>query len=330
MKNLKLNKFAFLLLLGALVSCNKEDNLTEQRTEKPVISAGVVDFTVNEGETVTVNLTTDKAYQEDMQMKLELVGGTGSFRDYMTSGDETIIDDGYGVIGHKIDFPAYTTSMSFDITPLLDLEAEGTETFEFRLYGMGNSNGIVSKESELITVTVNNTTSDDVEIYVDWSQNYYDDFGTLQVGTYLGADGDDHAFCDYDFDLEVYDGAFGYFDWSYSSCPEHVTIDASAPDDTYYIVPSLWTLSGSAPAENMTFDVKVTVAKPGIWKNEIHMFDWNTVDGGAVEGNPNAYVLSHTLVKTGTTYELYDANNDLVESGRSANVINRIPKKKSK
>lgn len=330
MKKIKLLNFAFFALLGALVSCNDDEDATEQRTVKPVITAGIVDFTVNEGETVTINLTTDKAYQEDMDMKLELVGGTGSFRDYVTSGDETIIDDGYGVIGHKITFPAYTTSTSFDITPLLDLEAEGTEVFEFRLYGMGNANGIVAASSEMITVTVNNSTSDNVEIYVDWSQNYYDDFGTLHAGEYLGADGDMYAFCDFDFDLEVYDGSFGYFATSYSSCPEHVTIDATDPDDTYYIVPSLWELTGDEPAEYMDFDVKVTVAKPGIWKDEIHMFNWNTADGGAVEGNPDAYVLSHVLVKSGTTYDLYNADDDLVASGRGANVINSIPKKTSK
>lgn len=330
MKKIKLYNLAFFALFAAFTSCSEADDATQERGVKPVITAGIVDFTINEGESATINLTSDMAYNQQMDLKLELVGGTGSFRDYMTSGDETIIDDGYGVIGHKITFPAYSTSTSFDITALLDLEVEGTETFEFRLYGMGNANGIVSKESEMITVTVSNATSNNVEIYVDWSQSYYDDFGSLHPGEYLGDDDSMHEYCDYDFDLEVYDGGFGYFDWSYSSCPEHVTIDASAPDDTYYIVPSLWTLSGSTPAEDMTFDVKVTVAKPGVWKNEIHMFDWNTVDGGAVEGNPNAYVLSHTLVKTGTTYELYDANDDLVESGRSANVINRIPKKKSK
>ena len=330
MKKIKLLNFAFFALLGALVSCNDDEDATEQRTVKPVITAGVVDFTVNEGETVTINLTTDKAYQEDMDLKLELVGGTGSFRDYVTSGDETIIDDGYGVIGHKITFPAYTTSMSFDITPLFDLDAEDTEVFEFRLYGMGNSNGIVAASSEMITVTVNNSTSDNVEIYVDWSQEYYDDFGTLQTPEYLGTDDETHAFCDMDFDLEVYDNGGAVLLDSYTSCPEHITIDASYPDMAYFIVPSLWELSGTESAEYMDFDVKVTVAKPGIWKDEIHMFNWNTADGGAVEGNPDAYVLSHVLVKSGTTYDLYNADFDLVASGRGANVINSIPKKTSK
>lgn len=330
MKKIKLLNFAFFALLGALVSCNDDEDATQERGVKPVITAGIVDFSVTEGETVTVNLTSDMAYNKQMDLKLELVGGTGSFRDYVTSGDETILDDGYGVIGHKITFPAYSTSASFDITPLLDFEVEGTETFEFRLYGMGNANGIVAGSSEMITVTVANGTSDDVEIVVDWSQTYTDSFGSLHPGEYLGDDDLMHEYCDYDFDLEVYDGAFGYFDTSYSSCPEQVTIPGSAPDDTYYIVPSLWELTGTTPAEDMTFDVKVTVAKPGVWKNEIHMFNWNTVDGGAQEGNPDAYVLSHVLIKTGTTYELYDENFDLVASGRGANVINRIPKKISK
>lgn len=330
MKKIKLYNLALFALFAAFTSCSEDDDATQERGVKPVITAGIVDFNISEGESATINLTSDMAYNQQMDLKLELVGGTGSFRDYMTSGDETIIDDGYGIIGHKITFPAYSTSASFDITPLLDLEIEGTETFEFRLYGMGNSNGIVSKESEMITLTVSNATSDDVEIYVDWSQSYYDDFGSLHPGEYLGDDDSMHEFCDFDFDLEVYDGAFGYFDTSYGGCPEHVTIDASAPDDTYYIVPSLWELTGTTPAEPLVFDVKVTVAKPGVWKDEIHMLNWNSTDGGAQEGNPDAYVLSHVLVKTGTTYELYNADNDLVASGRGANIMNNIPRKTSK
>ena len=69
-----------------------------------------------------------------MDFKLELVGGTGSFRDYETSGTETVTDDGYGVIGHKISVPAYAATASFDITPLVDYLPEGAETLIFRLY----------------------------------------------------------------------------------------------------------------------------------------------------------------------------------------------------
>jgi len=330
MKKIKLYNLALLFALGGVfTSCNDDDDATKERSVKPVISVVQNNFTVTEGEIVTINLTTDMPFKEAMGLKLELVGGTGSFKDYVCSGDETTLDDGFGVIGHKLSFPAYSTSASFDITPVLDYLIEGTETLEFRLYGMGNSAGIVADET--ITITVNNGTSDDVHVVVDWSQSFTNSHGNVEPGEYLGADGNGHEYCDYDFDLEIFDGSFNYFDVSYESCPEMVIIPSSAPDDFYFIVPSFWTNAGTAaPASRINFKVKVTVAKPGVWVNEMNIDDvWNSVQGGEVQGFPDAYILSHVLIKTGTTYVLEDENGNELASGRNSRV-NRIPKKLSK
>lgn len=332
---MKKNSFKFLLAaaaFGFLTSCSEDDNATTgARVEKPIVSADATNFTVTEGETVTVNLTTNTPYFRPMAFKLELVGGTGAFRDFECSGTETVLDDGWGVIGHKLSFPAFAEEASFDITPVLDFLPEGTETLVFRLYPMGNSNGLVDEASETITVTVNNGTSDDVVTVVDWSENSYNAHGNLVEGTYVDADGDEHAFCDYDFDLEIYDAAFDYHATSYSSCPEQASVLGTDADGLYYIVPSFWTVAGPIePAEPIGFNVKVTIAKPGVWVNESVITLWNTTDGGAVEGNPDAYQIAGILTKAGTSYVLEDMDGNVLASGRQQALQNRIPRKISK
>ena len=335
---MKKYNFKYILAVAALsvfaTSCSEDEDATKERVVKPVVTASQTSFSVTEGETVTIDLTTDTRYFRTMDYKLELVGGTGSFRDFTSTGTETILDDGWGIICHKLSFPAFATEASFDITPIFDLLPEGAETLVFRLYPMGNSNGLIDAASETITINVANATSDDVITTVDWSQNKYDTFGTLVEGSYLDAEDESHAFCDYDFDLEIFDAnsGFDYFDTSYSSCPETVTISGAEADNTFLIVPSFWTSAGpTAPAEDFTFKVKVTVAKPGVWISEVDYNDtWDTAVGGAQEGNPDAYVLAGILTKTGTTYTYEDQDGNILASGRAASLLNSFPRKTSK
>ena len=139
---------------------------------------------------------------------------------------------------------------------------------------------------------------------------------------------------DYDFDLEIFDAnsGFDYFDTSYSSCPETVTISGAEADNTFLIVPSFWTSAGpTAPAEDFTFKVKVTVAKPGVWVSEVNYDDtWDTAVGGSVQGNPDAYILAGILTKTGTTYTYEDLDGNVLASGRGASLLNSFPRKTSK
>lgn len=335
MKLRNIYKFMFATaLVTSLVACSEDEDVTKERVVKPVVTASQTSFSVTEGETVTINLTTDTRYFRSMDYKLELVGGTGSFRDYTSTGTETVIDDGWGIIGHKISFPAYAETASFDVTPIFDLLPEGAETLVFRLYPMGNSNGLIDSASETITINVANATSDDVITTVDWSQNKYDTFGTLVEGSYLDAEDESHAFCDYDFDLEIFDlnSGFDYFATSYSLCPETATISGTEADNTFLIVPSFWTSAGpTAPAEDFTFKVKVTVAKPGVWVSEVDYNNtWNTAVGGSVQGNPDAYVPVGLLTKTGTTYTYEDLDGNVLASGRGASLLNSFPRKTSK
>ena len=342
MKKIKLYNLALLSLLGTFVSCSDDEDATDQRIVKSVVTVDQTSFSITEGETATVNFTTNIPLNLRSDFKLELVGGTGSFLDYTVEGDqnpntddETILDDGYGIIGHKVTLAPYATTGSFDITPFLDFLPEGTETLVFRFYAMGNAKTLVDPASETITVTVANGTSNDVVTVVDWSQDYRDSFGTLTSPTYLASNDNSYGYCDYDFDLEIFDGGFNYFDTSYNSCPETITILSTDPDDTYYIAPSFWTnavAAGHDPVDEIAFKVKVTIAKPGVWVYETNYNDqWNSTDGGSAEGNPDGFVVTAALIKTGSTYVLEDFNTgDVLASGRQASFKSRFPQKTSK
>ncbi|WP_339837847.1 hypothetical protein [uncultured Flavobacterium sp.] len=337
MKKHFINKafFASIMVSLLFVSCNEiENDTTGARSVKPVVTANQTNFTVEEGTSATVTLTTDTPLNLDMTFKLELVGGTGTFGDYMCSGTETGEGDGFGAIGHIVTLPAYASSGTFDITPIFDLLPEGTETLQFRLYSDSYSRGAVADGSDMINITVTNKTSTDFVATVDWAQNYYDSFGTLQEGVYVDntVSAATHSFCDLDFDLEIYDEFLtSVVADSYSSCPESITLDSTTPDGTYVIVPSLWTTTGnSVPLSDFFFKVKVTMAKPGVWIKEINVDNnWKFSEGGAQQSNPNAYYPIATLVKTGTTYVLKDyTTGDVLASGKLANF--KLKSKKNK
>ena len=335
MKKHFINKAFFASIMVSLffTSCNEiENDTTDARSVKPVVTANQTNFTIEEGETATVTLTTATPLNLDMTFKLELVGGTGSFGDYMCSGTETTDGDGFGAIGHIVTVPAYATTGTFDITPIFDLLPEGTETLQFRLYSDSYSRGAIASGSDMINVSVTNKTSSDFVTVVDWTQTFTDSFGSVNEGSYLDADGDAHAYCDLDFDLEIYDEfETSVVADSYSSCPESITLDATTPDGTYVIVPSLWTTTGNiVPASDFFFKVKVTMSKPGVFIKEINVDNnWKFSEGGAQQGNPSAYYPIARLIKTGTNYVVKDyTTGDVLASGKFANF--KLKSKKNK
>lgn len=329
MKFYKIKTLFLLSFVSAtLFSCVEDDRLENARNQKPVVTLDRISASVTEGEEITFKLTVDKALSQDMDFKLELIGGTGSYRDYVTSGVETTIDEGgygQGIIGNKLVFPAFQTSMEFTITPIFDIEVEGTETLEIRLRSSGNGLGLVADGSDMINITIANKVSNDFFVSFDFSQNYYDTFGSLVEPGYIDntANAGEHAYCDVDFDLEIYDvSESSVLADSYSSCPESITLDAASPDGTYVIVPSLWTTTGNAvPKTDFFFKTKVTMAKPGVWVKEVRIDNtWKFSAGGAQQGNPLAYKPIAKLVKTGTSYVLQDyATGDVLASGKMAN-----------
>ncbi|ESU29291.1 hypothetical protein FLJC2902T_06870 [Flavobacterium limnosediminis JC2902] len=316
--------------IGLLSSCSEDDDTTLERGTKPVVTAAETNFSVEEGQVVNLVLNTETPINKRMDFKLELVGGTASFRDYIVEGDgnnttdeETNIDDGWGLIGHKVYFPAYASTHTVDITPIFDLLPEGTEEIKLKLTSMGNANGSVAAASEMITITVTNKTSNDFVAIADWSQTVTDSHGTLVEGDYVdNSGGDHHALCAFDFDLELYDSNFAVVEQDYDNCPAEITLAETAPNGAYFIVPSFWSRARpttAIPAEDIKFKMKVTMAKPGVWHHVVNIDDvWKYSLGGANEGFADAYQVAGILIKTGTTYELQDVDGNVLAQGRMA------------
>jgi hypothetical protein len=330
MRKINFKYIVVVVALGFFASCEPDNDTTNARVVKPVVTAAVTSFTIAEGQTATVNLTVDTPYFRTMDFKLELVGGTGSFRDYETSGTETVTDDGYGVIGHKISVPAYAATASFDITPLVDYLPEGAETLIFRLYPMGNSNGLVAATSETITVNVSNTVSDDLKTELKWATTY-NAHGNLEDIMYAGVDGSDHSLDAYDFDILIF-GAANIFSGATGSEPEYATIASTRPNGDYEIWIDLWDkprrLAGGAAAGNgyvptslLLLKPILTVSKPGVWVKEIDLSNiWNSNSAYSAPTNdvsiPVAYV-----TKAGTTYTLFDVDLVQLATGRSGSKV---------
>ena len=333
MKKIKYSLGFAVAILGLLSSCTELESGDDIRLDKPVITVDQTSFSVTEGDTVTINLTADKAITQDMQLKLELLSSsTASFRDYTVvengeATDETNPDMGTGPIGHVLTFPAYTTSYTFKIVPVLDLHTEGTETFNFRLYGDSNSTGTVEESSENITLNVANGTSDDFIVEMERNGNHDTWFGNIEPTTYVGADEQDYEYCDFDFDIEIYDAGFTPQFVDYNNCPAITGIPADAPDGDYIIVPSFWdnvSSAGAVPASGeIEFPVKVTMGKPGVFEHTTDLSGTFTYTaGGANNGNADAYVPIATVTKTGTTYVLRDYNDPdiILGQGRMAQI----------
>lgn len=329
------NNFVFAFAaLAVMTSCNDDEDTTLERGFKPTITADQTSFTVTEGEMVVVNLTTSRPINDNMDLKLELVGGTGNFRDYVVDGTETEVVDGWGMIGHKLSFPVYADTYAVNITPILDLLPEGTETLTLKLSSMGNSKGIVAKSSQIITITVANGTSNDFVAVADWSQTSTNAHGNLVPGDYLGTDGNRHEFCDFDFDLELYDSGFNVVAQDYNNCPAEITLTEADPDGTYFIVPSFWTnavAAANVPEGDIAFKMKVTMAKPGVWNHVVNIDNvWKYSLGGADEGFADAYQVAGVLIKTGGTYELQDLDGNILAQGKVADFKLKSKKNKKK
>jgi hypothetical protein len=344
-KILNYNLFAVAALV-LLSSCNNDYDTTYTSSVKAIATTDVLPagLTIAEGTSTAVTITLDKPLNIKTDMKIEVLSGTGVFRDFtVTYGAnepldiETSTDDGWGLIGYKITIPAYTTSFTFNINAVLDLLPEGTENLVLKLTPAGNGVALLAPGSELINLTIPNTTSNNFVVNMEWNGDHPDAHGTIVPTTFTGTDSKEHEMCVYDFDLEIYDDTFSatpYFD--YDNCPATVTIDAADPDGDYIVVPSFWTI-GSVAATNVNipksgdiiFPVKVTMAKPGVFTHTTDMTGKFTYKKkGAVQGNPDAYIPIAIITKTGNNYVLTDYDTaEVLGSGRYANLLNNIKNK---
>lgn len=330
---MKRKNIKFLLALacfGFFASCSEDDDATEQRSVKPVVTATQTSFSIVEGETVSLELTTDTPYAQTMEFKLELVDGTGSFRDYtVDNGTETVVDDGWGAIGHKYEFPAFASTSTVDITAIVDYYAESSETLVLKLTPMGNSNGLVAEGSELITITVGNTVLDEVQSDLTWASTT-NAHGNIVDIEYLGEDDASHSMADVDFDLLIF-GPSNIFDGATGDHPEYATISGARPDGYYdfyvdlYETPSGPTAQGGNGLTRFkrrtAFSPKLTISKPGVWDYTFDLSNiWSSEDPGSTTGVASDVYVGY-VEKMGTTFTLFNEMNDQLATGRTARKV---------
>ncbi len=319
---------AMVVLAASVTSCLDDDNVVST-VERPIISVDQTEFSVTEGETVTVNLTMDRALNASSGLVLQLADGSEmTFREFETSGSETGIDDGQGMIGHRFDFPAYTTTMSIDITPLIDLDVEGSEVLRLRLTGGFNGNSLVGDDSQIITINVADYVSNDVGARLVWDQTTADDFGTLHEGTYSTAAGGTAHFYDYDFDIYVidassFDEVTGYAGATAAS-PESVVISEDLPDGEYWIIADLYA-AGPAPAAVFSHDMHMQISKFGTWSVTIPVeYASNHPTSQAGGGLAGGETIVAVLQKTGSTYTLENEAGDVLAQGRMSSLAGKF------
>ncbi len=333
MKN-KINKlFLCAIAISTMVSCSKNDDALENvRVQKPLVSVDKKSVTAVEGDKITFTLTIDRPIVNNADLKLEYIaeGSSASFRDYTTSGRETILADdggfGKGSIGHVISFPARSKTATFTITPEDDIFAEGTEIIKIRLNSTGNGLAIVSPDSDIITITVTNKTSTDFTVITDWRGNKTDSFGTIVPGSFKDTAGASHDFSDLDFDFYIhpedmftpgqpdFNVLIGDYDGATSNIPEVSKIKAADPDGIYYITVQYYT--GIMPPSNASIPLVITGGKAGVFSKDVmlpNLFKTNS-------SVPSSEEVVAIVEKVGTTYTFKNAGGTLLGSGRNFNL----------
>lgn len=330
MKKIKLNIFALSLFSAlALTSCNDDDQdyaLTGNApvgtltSDKSTITENDDDTTIEEENVASYTFTMDKTYKTNMKFKVELVAAesTGSTADFETSLGESGIDNGSP--GFLITVPANSTSVSFTISGVFDAPAEGTETLRFKITPAADLNGVVDANSQYFNLNIVNSTSDNLDIIFDWDGDK----------VYKAVDGTtNHHYSDFDFDLEIYYLGSPVLT-SYTSSPEAIEFLSTYPDGTFTVTASLWSnpiptaqIPVVEPMLPINFAPTLKVIKKGVFTKEFNLPGiWNSAVGGADDGNPNAYVDVCKFTKTGTTYQVLDMDDNVLVTGKLADVKN--------
>ena len=326
MKKLKISLFALSLVsIISLVSCDKEDQSYTNTTNLPVgtivadkttISESDDDATVALENVATYTFTVDKPYKTLLKYKVEVISAesTALANDFKISLPESGIDNGSD--GYLITIPAYETSLSFTISGILDNAADLNEVLKLKITPAGNLNGLVDTNSQFITLNIGNSTSDNLDIIFDWGVDK----------EYVGLDEDTHSYGDFDFDLEIYGAGPVPVAFSYSSAPEEVEFLSTTADGTYTIVASFWDAAAAAePMLPINFTPTLTVTKKGVFERSFDLTGvWNSAIGGNEQGNVNAYLDVAYFTKTGSIFQLYDMDDNLLVTGKSGAIKNAI------
>ncbi len=313
------------------ISCQEDDSLAKRG--KPSITTNQKTVTVTEGETATFNFSLDYAVQNKLDIRIEPLDENGDRIPVTVPNGDPNSGDGYdridfedfnvpyntwfeagyfgygyqGGTGYVATFPAYTKDFQINIETIQDLCPEGTKELKFRLSATNLMEAVID---EVITVNVENFVSNELITTLSWEGDYVAD-----------------ACGDLDLDLELYYNA-AFTDFSYSDCPESITISDTAPDGNYTIDASLWTTNGVTSPDNINIPAVITFTKPGVYCESVdlsELFPLN--DGGLDDGNGNA-ITTFTIVKSGTTYTITDEDSNPVVSGRVSNFRISLDKKR--
>ena len=319
-----------LFVLGGIASSCTDDDLNLSKGVKPVVSITSQSATqITEGETVTISLTVNTPYKEDIDLKLAMVSG-GSDDDYIVESPSsaTSISDGLGSYGYAITFPAFASTHEFTIKSVKDFHPESSENYTFELTSSGNGNGLVLPSSSSISFDVENFVDDSVAILLEWDKDVEYDVLRQKV---LATDADDEELvneenlCDVvDFDVFLNGGVT--VDAFTGDCPELIDVDHNntqvLPDGSYPVIVDLWNFGldldddpdvNDILVEDFAFPFTLTIAKTGQFEAKLHasdLFATNSVVSAPNTSNGNK--LAATIVVTGGKYTILDANGDVV------------------
>lgn len=312
----------FLSLFAGLVLFSCSDDETDYVSNaKPVITASTTTFTVDEGNNVTITLTSNVASSFPMQIKLDVL--SDSEDDVSIPGTPVGIGEGLGVDGYLITFPANATTFTFNIGAVLDEEFEETENVKIRMSSTGTMYGAINPASEYINLTINNVASNTLNLTFDWEQNF--EFG-----------GDAYSLCDlaYDVDIIVLDedgNDLNVADAQTGDCPEHLTMNLEDyPDGTYLLAGLLWDNAGIAGVGIPEFNIPMTISYQRGGSETLETESSFTTPFLTSESANEEFILVAIVTIENGVFTIQDADENTIAQGRQANIKNTLKNLKSK
>ena len=318
---------SMLALLGFASCTNDVDQSYPLNTNKPTITITPSSATISEiddsstpdvNESVaTFTVTTDRALNADMKFKLEIISGesTLSLDDFETSLDDSPID--FGIDGYVFILPRNQTTTTFTISGISDM-FEGSEILKLRVFPVGTMDGLVAADSQILTLTLNNS-ADNLVLVIDWDK-------TFNYG------GVDYTFCalSYDVDILVYDQNGDMFGAGAQTgdCPETLEMSlANYPNGTYTITGYLYddgpddiASAGISPPIDIPFNVAYSRAGSQTLENG-GTFVQST--GFTTDTQVGAEVYIMTVVVSNGTF-MIENNGAVIAAGRNAARLNHV------
>lgn len=282
---------SLLVLISTFIACQDDDlSSVIDESAKPTVSATLASSSISEdgSPTAIITIAFDKPIKTTTTFMATQVGGDADDSDYSV---------GLAVV------PAFATSATMEITINDDILIEGTETLDLQITATGIPDIYEVVGTPTVSLSIENSVSDDFVFKMEWGD------------TYLDSDGDEHSFCDYDFDIEIYDTAGDVVAASYNDCPEEIRLSpGDLADGDYWLAPTFWTLAGAVPPASVTdFPAMLIFSKPGVAFANIDLTGmWNSVDGGVVQSNPDATLFRYIITISGSTYTIRNSDTGAV------------------